>query len=83
VGLALFAEGSSDYHFLGPVLRRSTEWNCLRESASVELGEVYRLVVPDGVKKGDRSEQILTASLDARGAFDLLFVHADGGGNVR
>lgn len=77
LGLALFAEGPTDHRFLRPVLSRLTENICLRECPEpVEMGEVLELHSP-----GPTAEHIFTAAHDALGAWDILFIHADGAGN--
>jgi hypothetical protein len=48
LGLALFAEGPTDYRFLPPVLRRATEDLCLRLARStIEVQEVLGLYAPN------------------------------------
>ncbi|BAS26884.1 DUF4276 family protein [Limnochorda pilosa] len=82
LGLALFAEGPTDYRFLGPLLRRVTEDLCLREaSESVEITEVLALVRSRESASLPRELQILDAMRRASGAFSLLFIHADGSGD--
>ncbi|MDR9894284.1 DUF4276 family protein [Aetokthonos hydrillicola Thurmond2011] len=82
LGLALFAEGSTDYQFFPPVLRRVTEELCLRNARfSVEISEVLRLYTPKDYRDSDLTTQILSASREALGAFNILFIHTDGAGD--
>lgn len=82
LGLALFAEGPTDYRFLPPILRRATEDLCLRLARStVEVGEVLGLYTPSNYYDADLATQILEAARQAQGAFNILFVHADGAGD--
>lgn len=82
LGLALFAEGPTDYRFLPPILRRATEDLCLRLARStVEVGEVLGLYTPDNYYDADLATQILEAARQAQGAFNILFVHTDGAGD--
>jgi len=82
LGLALFAEGLTDYQFFPPVLRRATEELCLRDARfSVEVSEVLKLYTPSEYRDTDLATQILSASREALGAFNILFIHTDGAGN--
>lgn len=82
LGLALFAEGPTDYRFFTPVLRRATEDLCLRRSrSSTEVGEVLGLYAPNDYRDADLATQILEAAREAEGAFNILFVHTDGAGD--
>ncbi len=82
LGLALFAEGPTDYRFLPPVLRRATEDLCLRLGRStVEVGEVLGLYTPNNHRDANLATQILEAAREANGAFNILFVHTDGAGD--
>lgn len=79
LGIALYAEGPTDYHFLRPLLQRLCEDICLRESPhSVEFSEVLALDHSDKVKDASREERILQAARAARNAWRILFVHTDG-----
>lgn len=83
LGLALNAEGGTDYRFLKPVLRRLTEELCLaRATEPVEVSDVMEL---EGASGGDGSsrtaEAVLRAAKDAAVSFNLLFLHRDGGGD--
>jgi Domain of unknown function (DUF4276) len=82
LGLALFAEGPTDYRFFPPVLRRATEDLCLRKSRSeLEIGEVLGLYTPNDYRDADLATQILAAARLAEGAFNILFVHTDAAGD--
>ena len=82
VGLALFAEGESDHAFLGPLLRRATLDVCARElGCPVETSEVLPLHSPGGKTDTPRDTRILTAAREALGAWHLLFIHTDAGGD--
>lgn len=82
LGLALFAEGPTDYRFLPSVLRRTTEKLCLMEArTTVEIGEVLNLYPPEEYRDADLATQILEAAKAANGAYNILFVHTDGAGN--
>ena len=82
LGLALFAEGPTDYRFLPPVLRRATEELCLRSARqSVEVGDILGLYAPNNYRNADLATQILAAAREAEGAYNILFVHTDGAGN--
>lgn len=84
LGLALFAEGATDYRFLPPVLQRATENLCLLGARStVEVGEVLGLYAPDEAQNADLATQVLAAAREARGAFNILFIHTDGAGDPR
>ena len=79
LGLALFAEGPTDHRFLRPVLRRLTEDIFLPEP--VEMGEVLELHSPVPASDAPREKRIFTAAQDALGAWNVLFIHADGAGD--
>lgn len=79
LGIALYAEGPTDYYFLRPLLQRLCEDICLRESPhSVEFSEVLPLNHSGKVKNAPRDERILEAAQAARSAWRILFVHTDG-----
>jgi hypothetical protein len=82
LGLALFAEGSTDHRFLSPILRRVTEELCLRHSQEVvEIGGILELHSPPKFRERDRATRIAEAASEARGAFNILFIHTDGAGD--
>lgn len=82
LGLALFAEGPTDYQFLPPILRRATEELCLRSArSSIEVGEVLELYTPENYRGADLTTQIWEAAREAEGAFNILFIHTDGAGD--
>jgi len=79
LGVALYAEGPTDYYFLRPLLQRLCEDICLRESPhSVEFSEVLALDHSDKLKDAPREARILQAAQAARSAWRILFVHTDG-----
>ncbi|MGL5195830.1 MAG: DUF4276 family protein [Chroococcales cyanobacterium] len=83
LGMALFAEGPTDYRFLPPVLRRTTENLCLQRAiTTIEVGEILPLFSPEKYRKADLETQILEAAREAQGAFDILFIHTDGAGDA-
>ncbi len=82
LGLALFAEGPTDYRFLPPILRRTTEELCLMEArTTVQIGDVLNLHTPQKYRDADLATQILEAAKAANGAYNILFIHTDGAGN--
>jgi hypothetical protein len=82
LGLALFAEGTPDYRFLAPILRRVTEGLCLQLASDVvEIGEVLELHSPVQHRNRDRATRILEAAREACGAYGILFIHTDGAGD--
>jgi len=79
LGLALYAEGSTDYYFLRPLLQRLCEDLCVREARDlVDVGEVLALDHPPERNRDPREDRILAAAKLARGAWHILFIHADG-----
>ncbi len=81
LGLALVAEGPTDYRFLSPVLYRLTEDLCLSFGATtIEVGPVTALE-PDPRTGADRTTQIVEAARAAAGSYHLLFMHTDGDGD--
>lgn len=85
LGLALFAEGPTDYRFLPPILRRTTEELCLMEGrTTVEISEEVlklHLYVPQEYRDEDLATKILEAAKAAEGAYNILFIHTDGAGD--
>ena len=82
LGLALFAEGSTDHRFLSPILSRVTEELCLQHSHEVvETGAILELHSPPKFWERDRATRIAEAAREARGAFNILFIHTDGAGD--
>ncbi len=68
LGLALYAEGPTDYYFLRPLLLRLCEEICLNEAnQSVELGEMISLNEPARLRNAPREERIIEAAREARG----------------
>jgi len=83
-GLALYAEGPTDYRFLSPVLRRLCEHLCLTGANSpVDVSDVLGLDHPKAFDGAPRKVRIVEAGRDAAGAWRVLFVHADGAGDAR
>ena len=82
LGLALYAEGSTDYHFLCPLLLRLCESVCAQADQPVEIGGVLPLDDSHAMRTAPRSERIAQAAQDAAGAWNLLFVHADADGDA-
>lgn len=79
VGLALYAEGSSDHRFLDVLLRRATEALLISRGFQVQVSDVQRLEIPDDEALKTRATRIARGAANIQGAFHLLFVHADGG----
>ena len=83
LGPALFAEGPTDHEFLAAVLQRLCEEILIAESRfPVEISDTLRLndfrsSVHGRAPRGDR---ILESAKLAMGRWNLIFVHADGGG---
>lgn len=79
LGIALYAEGPTDYYFLRPLLQRLCEDICVRESPhSVEFSEVLALDHSSKTKDAPREQRVLDAAKAARGVWRVLFVHTDG-----
>jgi hypothetical protein len=77
--LALYAEGSTDYYFLRPLLQRLCEDLCTNEAGEpVDVSEVLALNHPVEAKDEPREQRILAAAKLARDSWRILFVHADG-----
>lgn len=82
LGLALYAEGPTDYYFLCPLLQRLCEDICALEATQpVEVSDVLRLDHPDTSNDFPREQRIRDAALQAGGAWRILFVHSDGAGD--
>lgn len=82
LGLALYAEGADDYHFLTPLLKRVTEVLCCAQASEiVEIGEVIPLQTPERACEENLESKVFAAAADAIGAFEILFLHTDGGGD--
>ena len=83
LGLALFAEGSTDYRLLGRILYRTVENLCVFHASDViEIGEVRELDAPKAYRDCSRATRILEAARRDIGAFHILFIHADANGNA-
>lgn len=84
LGLALFAEGPTDHDFLGGLLLRVVRDLCARKALTpVELGEVRRHHSSGAAGDAPRELRILEAARADLGAWDLLFIHADGNSDQR
>jgi hypothetical protein len=81
LGLALFAEGPTDYRFLSPVLQRATVDLCRGAREEIEVGGVLPLEIPSAVHAADPITRVLEAARAADGEFDVLFLHRDGAGD--
>ncbi|HEX8696340.1 MAG TPA: hypothetical protein VF746_28235 [Longimicrobium sp.] len=80
LGLALFAEGSTDYRFLGSLLPRVVEEVYLAKGERpLEIGDVVPLTSPEEHRDSTREVKIAEAARVEAGSFHILFVHADGG----
>lgn len=83
LGLALYAEGATDYYFLRPLLLRLCEDICTQEASQpVEFGEeVIPLNEPQTLKDAAREQRIVAAAQQALGAWRVVFIHTDGEGD--
>jgi Domain of unknown function (DUF4276) len=82
LGTALYAEGSSDASFLQPLLQRACTQMCLTEGAEpVEVSDVINLQDSRSSRGQPREQRIAAAARQARGAWSILFIHADADGN--
>ena len=83
LGLALFAEGSTDYRLLGRILYRTVEDLCLRYAGDeIEIGDIRELDTPKAYRDNSRATRILEAARQEIGAFHILFIHADANGDA-
>lgn len=79
LGLALYAEGPTDYYFLRPMLQRLCEDLCASEASEpVDVSEVLSLNHPEELHEEPREQRILAAAKLAQDSWRILFVHADG-----
>lgn len=83
LGLALYAEGPTDYYFLRPLLLRLCDDICRHDASQrVELSEdVIALDHPDSAQDAPRERRVIEAAQLARGAWRIVFVHTDGAGD--
>lgn len=83
LGLALYAEGPTDYHFLRPLLLRLCMDVCIKHANSpVEFNEEFiSLDDPAPAMGATRALRIVEAAKQARGAWRIVFVHTDGAGD--
>lgn len=78
---ALYAEGTSDYEFLSPLIQRLLEALGSRLfPGMVDVGETIGIDAPKPMPS-KRAERIAAAVADHWNAFTLLIVHADGAGD--
>lgn len=83
LGLALYAEGPTDDHFLQPLLHRLCDDLCLRGATQpVDIGGVVRLDDVAQAEGRPREARIVEAARQHQGAWQVLFVHTDGAGDV-
>ena len=82
LGLALYAEGPTDYQFLCPLLLRLCESVCAQALHPVEIGDVLPLDDSPAMRTAPRDERIAHAARNAAPAWNLLFVHADADGDA-
>ena len=81
LGLALYAEGKSDYLFLGPLLLRLCEQLCDQwADEPIEIGSVVGIDADHRTpaRKPDREDRIIEAIKKVPEA-SILFVHSDAG----
>jgi hypothetical protein len=77
---ALYAEGTSDYEFLSPLIQRLLdELGSRLFPGLVDVGETIGIDAPKPMPS-KRAERIAAAVTDHWNAFTLLVVHADGAG---
>lgn len=81
LGLALWAEGKSDYSFLSPLLLRLCESLCTGATQPVDIGDVIGLDHAKTSKTSTRAARISEAAKSATGSWNILFVHADADGD--
>lgn len=84
LGLALYAEGRTDERFLGPVLQRLCGDVCARQSRRPVQFNDEVLVLSESLhlRQAPRQDRIVDAAQLARGAWSILFVHADADGDA-
>ena len=82
LGLALYAEGKTDYQFLCPLLLRLCLSACGPAAQPVEVGDVLPLDHAENLQGAARAERIAQAAQDAAPAWNILFVHADADGDA-
>lgn len=83
LGLALYAEGRTDYYFLCPLLRRLCEDICANNAHEpIDVSDVLELSDTEDAHGKHRHERIACAALSAKEAWRILFIHADSDGNA-
>lgn len=81
LGLALYAEGPTDYRFLCPLLQRVSEELALEARTQVDVSQVLPLDAPVKYRSRAREERITVAAALAAPQWRVLFIHADGAGD--
>lgn len=82
LSLALFAEGTSDYEYLEPILIRSLEDIAAREGRrTVDLSQTVIRLSP-GSREIERVASEICAGMANPPPFHIVFVHADTGGRA-
>ncbi len=76
--MALWAEGTTDGPFLRPLLRRVVQHRSIKWNAAA-IAEDF-LGLPDPSPQAGRADRICAAVKERPGEIDILFIHADGGG---
>ncbi|MFM2067721.1 MAG: hypothetical protein RLZZ584_2630 [Pseudomonadota bacterium] len=83
LGLALYAEGGTDYYLLLPLLERMCSDLCLREvRGKVDVSPVLGLDHPLAYDDRSREQRFVDAARSALGQWSVLFIHTDGAGDV-
>ena len=82
LGLALYAEGRTDYQFLCPLLLRVCLSACSLAAQCIEVGDVLPLDHSVSLNGASRADRIAQAAQDAAPAWNVLFVHADADGDA-
>lgn len=85
LGLALYAEGKTDYSFLPPLLRRLSESICLASANTIiDIGDVHPLTFNQSQvihPERDHTTRVIELICKAQGVFNILFYHTDGAGD--
>ncbi len=83
LGIALFAEGSTDDRFLNPLLARLCEDLCLRRGEGpIEVAPLVLLHAPSRFRNASHEVQVLESVRNMQCQIDILFLHTDGGGDA-
>jgi hypothetical protein len=82
IAACIFAEGPTDYRFLRILLRREIIEICRKSAVDlVDVGEVIERSTPKRAQGLDRSRRVFDAFSETGGAFDILYLHTDAGGD--